>query len=99
MNWYGEGTIASALAAQPNANPVSGTPPTAPCSMTQVTAPARPSSSRMRGTSTEMPKPRFAALPAESSMAARRAMTFSASKAAGAKLSSGRRISPLIAGS
>src|SRR3954447_12501587 len=59
--------IASALAEQPNWKSSSGTPPTAPCSITQVTSPWRPSSSNTRGTWAEMPKPRFTAQPARSS--------------------------------
>ncbi len=65
---------ASAFEAQPKAKSSSGTPPTAPCSITQVTAPCRPSSSRMRGTLAEMPKPRLTQLPPCSSCATRRAI-------------------------
>ena len=75
MNWWGDGTIASALEAQPNWKSSSGTPPTAPCSITQVTAPCRPSSIRMRGTLAEMPKPILTASPSRSSCATRRAIT------------------------
>ena len=63
MNWCGDGMIASALEAQPNLKSSSGTPPTAPCSITQVTLPCWPSSSRMRGTLAEMPKPMLTAMP------------------------------------
>ena len=69
--------MASALSAQPNAKPVTGTPPTGPCSIVQVTWPCRPSSIRMRGTSAETPKPSAATSPTASSIAARRAITFS----------------------
>ena len=90
---------ASAFDAQPKAKSSSGTPPTAPCSITQVTSPCRPSSSRMRGTLAEMPKPRLTALPASSSCATRRAMTFWMLNSGTRKLSSGRKISPEMAGS
>ena len=50
-------------------------PPTAPCSITHVTLPCCPSSSRTRGTLAEMPKPMLTAQPARSSCATRRAMT------------------------
>ena len=39
MNCCGDGMMASAFEAQPKAKPSSGTPPTAPCSITQVTSP------------------------------------------------------------
>ena len=58
-NWSGEAMRASGFCAQPNAKPRNGTPPTAPCSITHVTSPSRPSSTRIRGTSAEMPNPRF----------------------------------------
>ncbi len=47
MNCCGEGTKPHALDAQPKAKPVRGIPPTAPCSMAQVTASGWPSSSRI----------------------------------------------------
>ena len=37
VNCCGEGMMASALSAQPKAKPVTGTPPTGPCSIAQVT--------------------------------------------------------------
>ena len=42
---------------------MTGTPPTGPCSIVQVTAPCRPSSIRMRGTWAETPKPSAATSP------------------------------------
>jgi hypothetical protein len=67
--------------------------------MAQVTASGWPSSRRIRGTCAEMPKPRFAVIPARSSIAARRAITFSTPCSASAKLDQGRMICPEIAGS
>ena len=91
--------MASALAAHPNANPNRGTPPTAPCSRTQVTAPCAPSSNRMRGTLAAMPKPMLAAIPQVSSMATRRAMTFSGPNSGTVNASSGCTASPQMEGS
>src|SRR5690606_22677856 len=90
---------ASALEAQPKAKSSNGTPPTAPCSITQVTAPCRPSSRRIRGTLAEMPKPRLTALPVSNSSATRRAMTFWMLNSGTRNVSSGRKISPEMAGS
>ena len=89
----------SAFDAQPNWKSSSGTPPTAPCSITQVTSPCRPSSIRMRGTLAEMPKPMLTASPWRSSRATRRAMTLETSKAGTSKDDSGRKTSPEMAGS
>jgi len=49
--------IASALPAQAKAKPSNGTPPTAPCSITQVTSRAGLPRSARAGTLAEMPKP------------------------------------------
>ena len=99
MNWCGDGMIASAFDAQPNLKSSSGTPPTAPCSITQVTLPCWPSSSRMRGTFAEMPKPILTAMPSRSSMATRRAITFWMFISGVRNDDSGRNTSPEMAGS
>ena len=90
---------ASAFEAQPKAKPISGMPPTAPCSIAQVTARGQPSSSRIRGTIEQIPNPRLAVIPSCSSIAARRATIFSTPCSARLKLDHGRMISPEIAGS
>ena len=91
--------MASALSAQPNANPVTGTPPTGPCSIVQVTWPCRSSSTRMRGISAETPKPSAATSPTASSIAARRAITFSMPNGAASSAPRSTLTSPDKAGS
>jgi hypothetical protein len=91
--------MASALEAQPNWKSNSGTPPIAPCSITQVTAPWRPSSIRMRGTLAEMPNPMLTASPSRNSIATRRAIALPTSNLGVSNEAIGRKISPDIAGS
>ena len=65
----------------------------------QVTASSQPSSSRISGTSGEIPNPRFTASPAASSSAARRAITLSGPNATRSNSSRGFLASPESAGS
>ena len=90
--------MASALSAQPNAKPVTGTPPTGPCSIVQVTWPCRSSSTRMRGTSAETPKPSAATSPTASSIR-RGAITFSMPNGAASSAPRSTLTSPDKAGS
>ena len=69
--------IASGFMAHPKANPVRGTPPTAPCSITQETPESGLVSARARGTAAEIPNPRFTVHPFPNSRAARLAIKVS----------------------
>src|SRR5215203_529221 len=99
VNWSMLCSSASGFSADPNANPVAGKPPTAPCSMTHVTSSAWPSSSSTLGMAAEIPKPRLTMALTCSSAAARRAITFSRPNSTGSMSSRSRCISPDKAGS